>query len=120
MAPIFFHASLLLAPLHAYCAAPLHAWCLNSCSRWLRQVTHIATCTTSRSTFETSKWNNYDIRTKQLKYSRHASETHIKTHEKTLKKQIANIQHSDKTLVIYEWNICNIQINTLTTYVLKH
>jgi hypothetical protein len=29
------------------------------------------------------------------------------------------MQHLDKILVIYVWNICNIQINTFATYVLK-
>jgi hypothetical protein len=26
-------------------------------------------------------------------------------------------QHPDKTLTIYVWNICNIQINKLATYI---
>jgi hypothetical protein len=26
------------------------------------------------------------------------------------------MQHPDKTLATYVWNICNIQINTLATY----
>jgi hypothetical protein len=45
---------------------------------------------------------------------------HLKHLQKQLK-IIANIgKHPDKTLTTYVWNICNIQINTLATYLWKN
>ena len=37
----------------------------------------------------------------QLKYSKYASETHAKTHEKHLKNNCKHMQHPDKTLATY-------------------
>ena len=48
-----------------------------------------------------------------MKQLKHASKTFAKTLEK-------HTQHPDKTLVTFVWNICNIQINTLATYIWKN
>jgi hypothetical protein len=50
---------------------------------------------------------------RQMKPLKHVS----KTLAKTVKKHCKHIQHPDKTLATYVRNICNIQINTLATYV---
>jgi hypothetical protein len=52
-----------------------------------------------------------------MKHLKHASETLTNTHGKHLKTIVKHTQHPNKTLVTYVWNICNIQINTLATYV---
>jgi hypothetical protein len=52
-----------------------------------------------------------------MKHLKHVSETLIKTHKKTIAK---HTQDPDKIFATYVWNICNIQINTLATYVWKN
>jgi hypothetical protein len=59
-------------------------------------------------TFE-DRWNTWNVHLKQLQ-----------KHLKTLKTIVKHTQHLDKTPAIYVWNICNIQINTLATYVWKN
>jgi hypothetical protein len=52
-----------------------------------------------------------------MKVLKHASETLAKIYEKHLKTIVKHTQHPDKTLATYMSNICNIEINTIATYV---
>jgi hypothetical protein len=99
-------------------ASHTHARCPNSCNRRLWQMSHIATCTTPRSTFETSISNNWNMRLKTYQ----TIETCLwNTTMNRLEKSIAkHMQHLDKTLATYVWNICNILKKTLATYVWKN
>jgi hypothetical protein len=67
------------------------------------------------------KWSTWNIRLK----TNETLETCIwntwkKNTWKTLENHWKHTQHPDKTLTTYVWNICNIQINKLATYVEKH
>ena len=52
-----------------------------------------------------------------MKHWKHAFEKLAKAPEKTLETTMKHTQHPDKTLATYVRNICDIQINTLATYV---
>jgi hypothetical protein len=72
----------------------------------------------TRSTFEhpntivtTYVWRQLKHLYMLLKY--------LKKHLKTLEKHCNHTQHPNKTNIMYVWNICNIQINTLATCIRK-
>jgi hypothetical protein len=94
-----------------------HAWCPSSCSRQLWQVSHIATYTTPDlllkypdETFATCVW-------RKIKHLKHVSETFAKTPKNAWKAIAKHMQHPYKNTCKHVWNIRNIQIKTLATYV---
>jgi len=75
----------------------------------------------TRFAFETSKNNSCNLRLKAvetlenilMKYLKNTPETHLKT--------IATIRkHPNKTHATYAYNIFNIQVNTIETYIWKN
>jgi hypothetical protein len=69
---------------------------------------------------QTSRYNTCDIRPKVETLETCIRNTCKNIWKNTWKTIIKHTQHPDKTLTTYVWNICNIQISTLATYVWKN